>query len=164
MKICIAIMCICFSATGFSQTLTGKDLQLLPGNWKGSLTYIDYSSAKPYTMPVNAGITKVTQSNQFIVALTYPDEPKANGNDTFSISQNGKLFNGAKIVTLNRLKDGRIIITTAANGQDGNENEKAVLKHIYTITRNSFSNRKEVKFTDKKKWELRNEYKFYRRY
>jgi hypothetical protein len=162
MKIYIAILFICFSATGFSQTLTVKDLQLLTGNWKGSLTYIDYSSGKPYTMPVNAGIIQAMQANGFIVMLSYPDEPKANGNDTFFISQNGKLFNGAKIVKLHRLKDEGIIITTATNGQDGNDNKKAVLKHIYTITKNSFSNRKEVKFTGKKNWQLRNEYKFNR--
>jgi hypothetical protein len=107
-------------------------------------------------------ILQIEQGEKFIAAISYPDEPKANGNDTFLISRAGKVFNGADIVKLQRLKNGGIIITTEQQAQDGNDNKSAVLKHIYTIQKNRFTNRKEVKFTGEKKWLLRNEYKFYR--
>jgi len=47
-------------------------------------------------------------------------------------------------------------------GADGNENRKAVLKHIYYIDKNSFSIRKEVKFDGEPNFLLRNEYKMSR--
>ncbi len=162
MKLFITVLLSVFSVTVFSQSVTIKDLQLLPGIWKGTLTYIDYSSGKPYTMPANIDVAQIEQTGKFIVALSYPNEPKANGNDTFSISKNGKIFNGGNIVRLQRLKNGGIIITTEQEGEDGNDNRKAVLKHIYSIQRNSFTNRKEVRFIKENKWILRNEYQFSR--
>jgi hypothetical protein len=162
MKFFSTIVPLFLSLTIVAQTITVKDLQLLPGSWKGSLTYIDYASGKPYTMPANAAIVQTQQVGQYLVAFTYPGEPKANGTDTFLISQNGKLFNGAKIVQLQHLENGGVIITTVQDGRDGNDNKKAILKHTYTIQKNIFINRKEVKFYDEKKWMLRNEYRFNR--
>ena len=40
-----------FSAPQAQNTLTANDLSPLLGEWTGSLTYVDYSSNKPYTMP-----------------------------------------------------------------------------------------------------------------
>jgi hypothetical protein len=160
MKLLFAV-CICFLASStIAQTITGKDLQLLIGSWKGSLTYLDYNSGKPYTMPANIDVEQLQGGNQFVVVYTYPDEPKANSKDTFLISDNGKSFNGAPITKKQQLKKGGLIFTTELNGQDGNDNKKAILKHIYTIQKNIFINRKEVKFTNGKKWTLRNEYRF----
>jgi len=162
MKLFITLLVTFFSVAVAAQTLTVKDLQFLPGSWKGTLTYIDYSSAKPYTMPANIDVAQIPQTSQFIITLSYPNEPKANANDTFFISKNGKIFNGGLIKKIQPLKDGGVIITTEQQGQDGNDNKKAVLKHIYTIQKNVFINRKEVKFAASKKWLLRNEYKFIR--
>jgi hypothetical protein len=33
-----------------------KDFAKLSGTWGGSLTYVDYSTGKPYTMPANLEI------------------------------------------------------------------------------------------------------------
>ena len=49
-------MALMFTLTGLSQTTTrcsSNDLKQLTGFWKGTLTYLDYSSGKPYTMPAN---------------------------------------------------------------------------------------------------------------
>ena len=151
-----------FSVAVFAQSITVKDLHLLPGSWKGSLTYIDYNSGKPYTMPANIEVVQMEQTDRFLLAFYYPDEPKANDKDTFLISNSGKVFNGGTIKKVERLKEGGIVITTEQNGRDGNDNKKAVLKHIYTIQNTVFISRKEVNFAGSKNWMLRNEYRFSR--
>jgi len=160
MKIIITALLVFFSVEVFAQTIAARDLQLLPGSWKGTLTYIDYGTGKPFTMPANIDVTQIAQSNQFVVAFSYPKEPKANGNDTFLISNNGKMFNGAPVKKVTLLKDGGIMIVTEKDGEDGNDNKKAILKHTYTIEKNNFTNVKEVKFIGEEKWMIRNEYKF----
>ncbi len=129
------------------------------GFLKGTLTYLDYSSGKPFTMPVNARIRVTTgKLNGIILALDYPQEPKANGNDTLVISKEGTLLNGAKLVSKRKLADGSLELIADKEGRDGNDNKKALLRHIYTISKTKFNNRKEVKFEGTDVWILRNEY------
>ena len=83
----------------FTQTIASvnvKDFKPAFGKWKGSLIYLDYSSGKPYTMPANVTISKdVNNVHRLIFAFVYPDEPKANGNDTLVISDDGLQVDGA---------------------------------------------------------------------
>jgi hypothetical protein len=133
------------------------------GAWKGKLTYLDYSSGKPYTMPANVTISvNAKAKGQIILVLIYPDEPKANGTDTLVISENGTELNGAKLVSKKITGEGSVQIITDEEGNDGNDNKKAVIRHIYTMNKNNFSNRKEVRFAGTDTWVLRNEYVFYR--
>jgi hypothetical protein len=140
-----------------------KDFKPAFGKWKGSLTYLDYSSGKPYTMPVNVTIMpRKGNSNQLILAFEYPDEPKANGNDTLIINKDGTQIDGAAVISNKRSADRSLEIITEKAGEDGNDNRKATLRHIYTISKKLFSSRKEVKFSGEEKFILRNEYKMNR--
>ena len=49
-------------------------------------------------------------------------------------------------------------MTTEVDGNDGNDNKKAVLRHTYLLKSNTFSIIKEVKFEGTDKWIKRNEY------
>ena len=40
-----------------AQSFQIKDLAASTGSWQGKLTYLDYSSGKPYTMPANIKIS-----------------------------------------------------------------------------------------------------------
>jgi len=53
-------------------------------------------------------------------------------------------------------------IITETNGVDGNDNKKALIKHIYTISKKTFIKRKEVKFEEEDKFIMRNEFKMFR--
>jgi co-chaperonin GroES (HSP10) len=129
------------------------------GKWKGSLTYLDYSSGKPYTMPANVTISKDgNNTHQLILAFEYPDEPKANGNDTLVISSDGLQVDGATVVSKKKTSDGYVVIITEKDGVDGNDNRKAKLRHVYSIGKKKFSNRKEVRFNGEEKFIMRNEY------
>ena len=144
------------------QAVRTSDFRYALGEWKGSLTYLDYSSGKPFTMPANVTLTNSANQNELVFAFTYPKEPKANGNDTLHIGNQGMEIDGAAVVSKKVNLDGVLEIITEKKSVDGNDNKKAVIRHIYTIYNNTFSNRKEVKFDGEEKWILRNEYSFIR--
>ena len=160
MKLLITLsFCVLFFSSAKTQVIKMDDLKFLVNDWKGTLTYVDYKSGKPYTMPANTSFKKLSD-NELLAQYIYPNEPKANSVDTFAIGKLGKIFNENKIIKVVHLLKNGIEITTQVKSKDGNDNKPALLKHIYTITEHTFTNRKEVKFLDSKTWMLRNEYKF----
>lgn len=142
-----------------NDTVSIKDFKPTFGKWKGVLTYLDYSSGKPYTMPANITIRKnESNDHQLILALEYPDEPKANGNDTLVISNDGLQVDGAAVLSKKKTSNGNLEIITEKEGTDGNDNRNARMRHIYIIGKKKFTSRKEVRFEGEEKFILRNEY------
>jgi len=146
----------------FQPKSTVKKSQLNPllGNWNGSLTYLDYSSNKPVTIPANISINKIdNNSHAFQIVMQYPDEPKANSTDTFAVTANGQELDGYAILS-NSYKNGKRIIVAIKKGIDGNDNKPAMLKKTYTIEANFFSIEKAVQFDGTTDWIQRNKYQF----
>lgn len=130
--------------------------------WKGTLTYLDYTSGKPYSMPANVEVRLIENSNSFILNDTYPDEPQANSSDTLQISADGRMVDN-ETVQLNRLlKNGEREIITQTKGIDGNQRKPATIQHIYTIGKVHFSIKKLVKFDTDTAFFLRHEYAYTR--
>ena len=140
--------------------LQKADLEMLCGSWKGSLTYLDYQTGKPYTMPANANISAIAQTNHLLVEMIYPNEPKANGKDTLLVNETLTSFEGNKIISRKLLSDGAVEIITIRNGKDGNDNKNASIRKTYTIGSNKFVNRKDVQFEGTAEWIKRNEYSY----
>ena len=155
------LFCLRFIQT--EPSVSVDDFKSVLGNWKGTLTYLDYSSGKPYTMPANVSISIDTKNNdQVIFSYQYPNEPKANSSDTLQIKSNGTMFYQAT-VTLKKINAYRSVqIETEITGIDGNDNKQAILKHVYLMSSKQFINRKEVKFMGEQNWITRNEYNFSR--
>jgi hypothetical protein len=147
----------------FETIVSVKDFKPAFGKWQGTITYLDYTSGKPFTMPCNVTISKdKTNSHRLILAYEYPNEPKANGNDTLTISPDGKMLDGEAVVS--RTNENRVLtIIAERNGVDGNDQKKAVIRHIYSISKTSFIKRKEVKFEGEQNFIMRNEFKMSRR-
>ena len=141
---------------------TKADAAFLAGSWKGSLTYLDYKSGKPYTMPANTNINSIRGMNSLLVEMIYPDEPKANSKDTLKINDDCTSFDGATIISRKLLMDGSVQIITELNGKDGNANKNALLRKTYTFNKNSFTNRKDVQFEGTTEWIKRHEYSYTR--
>lgn len=137
-----------------------QDIQNLIGEWKGTLTYMDYSSNKPYSMPCEVEIKSKRKNRKLILKYNYPNEPKANNKGKLKISKGRKKLNGKLIVSRSKTMDGNIQITTEYNGKNGNENKKALIRNVYIIGVNKFVIRKEVQFEGSKEWIRRNEYDF----
>lgn len=149
-----AFVFLCLS--GKAQSLMVKDLSKSIGSWEGKLTYIDYSSGESYTMLANIKISLTDDKMGYVMGYVYPKEPQANSTDTTIIIDN--YFGKDRIVEFKKDSEGGFKMTTEIDGIDGNDNKKAVLRHIYHLKSNTFSITKEVKFEDTDKWIKRNEY------
>ena len=137
-----------------------KDLSNSFSNWEGTLTYMDYVTGKPFTMLANIKIGSTSDQKGYIMEYAYPKEPHANSKDTTFV--NGKLFGKDKVVGFLKEMNGDFTLVTEMEGQDGNDNKKAILKHTYLLKENKYTITKEVKFEGTEIWIKRNEYTFNR--
>ncbi len=149
-----AFLFLCLSLR--AQSVQVKDLISSVGNWEGKLTYLDYSSGKPYTMSANIKISLNENKNGYIMGYEYPNEPKANSKDTTFINE--KLFGKENIIEFHKATEGGFTLVTESEGEDGNEHKKATIRHTYTLKHNTYSIIKHVKFEGTDKWIKRNEY------
>ena len=78
------------------------------------------------------------------------------------ISNDGLRIDDAMVISKEKSVGGVLHIITEEPGVDGNDNRKAVLRHIYSISKRTFFSRKEVKFEGKENFIIRNEYKMSR--
>ena len=163
MKMFISALLISFTVFSFrieKPGISSKELQPAIGQWKGTLTYLDYQSGKPYTMPAKILVTNEKEgSNSFTLFFEYPDEPKANAKDTLTISKKGTVIDGCRVVE-KKQADGNLVLITEKKGKD--DDRKAVLRYTYTIGPSVFIIHKDVKFTGEEKWIMRNEFKMSR--
>lgn len=143
-----------------STTISRNDFIFLAGCWKGTLTYRDYSTGKPFSMPAELKVDSITEKNFITCFIKYPKEPSANAPDTIFISDDGKLLNGRKVISVKKHPVKRII--TETHGQDGNDNKPATIRHTYSFGPAFYTVTKEVKFKGTNDWIVRNEYKFTR--
>ncbi len=143
--------------------LLRKDLKPLVGDWTGTLTYLDYSSNKPYTMPADISIRQIGNSNSFAFSKLYPDEPKANSNDTIRISANGQMLDNTVVKSKTKLANGALEIVTEYTGADGNDNKPATIRTTYTIGKKEYKSVKEIQFAGDDKWIKRHEYRYTRK-
>lgn len=154
------LLAISFSFT--DPVISSRDFKGLIGCWSGSLTYLDYTSNKPFSMPVTITVKDFSNSNLVICSLEYPKEPAANALDTIFISKDGRLLNNETVKTKRVFGKDSLEIVTEITGVDGNDNKPAILRHTYLLGRNNYSIRKEVHFAGQNDWILRNEYKLVR--
>jgi len=160
MSLCITLLIttICTAQNSFKPIQ--KDFEKLLGTWQGFLTYLDYSSGKPYTMPANVEIKRVKKTNQFVFSNIYPNETSANSIDTISISSEGKYIHKELVKLRHKLPNGDIEIITEEFGKDGNDNKPAIFRHTYTFGPTTYKNRKDVQFTGETEWINRHEYSY----
>ena len=138
-----------FSSHAQSAHITPGDIKQLLGDWKGTLTYLDYTTNKPYTMPSEVKISEIKRSHQLIFSNSYPNEPKANNADTVSISHRGEMIDKELVKTRIVLNNGNTEIITEYKSVDGNKNEPALIRHTYTFGKTTFVKRKEIQFVGK---------------
>lgn len=87
------------------QTLM-KDFESITGSWQGSLTYLDYSTGKPYTMPADMSCRRIRNTNKFLLHNIYPNETSANSIDTLTISTNGHYIDNKRVKSRRILPNG----------------------------------------------------------
>ena len=137
---------------------TQKDFRKLSGSWQGSLTYLDYSTGKPYTMPADIEISHIAKTNKFAFSNIYPKEASANSIDTITISTDGKYIDKELVKSRRKLANGNIQIVSEELGKD--DNKQATIRHIYIFGKTFFSNIKDVQFIGETEWIRRHEYSY----
>ncbi|MPT32660.1 MAG: hypothetical protein E2600_13565 [Chryseobacterium sp.] len=135
-----------------------NDFMKVEGNWTGQLTYLDYSSGKPYTMSAELEIKRISNTNEFLFVHTYPKEKSANKTDTITISKDGQYIGKEKLVSRTKLPKGNMRIITEKEGKDGNDGKKATIRQTYILGNTSFSTQKDVLFSGETTWIKRHEY------
>ena len=71
---------------------------------EGTLTYLEYSSNKSYTMPADVDKKQLNKSKSFIFSNLYPDKPKANSSDTLTISKDGFMVSNKTVRSIKKWK------------------------------------------------------------
>lgn len=158
----LLILGIIFLIAASNTKTSANEFQLICGSWKGSLTYLDYTSGKPYTMPANLEIARIGTSNNFLFKQSYPNEPNANSTDTLQISAEGTSIDNERIKSNILLNSGIREITTEYKDVDGNNHKPASIRHIYALGKTTFSIKKFVKFDTDTSFFLRHEYAYKR--
>lgn len=149
--------------TSHAQAFTSKDIQQLLGEWKGSLTYLDYTSKKEHALPADLKVRQLPNSRQLVFTNTYPNEPKANNADTISFTKNGRMIGQEVVKSKTLLANSHTKIVTEYDDVDGNENKPALIRHTYVFGRLTFLIRKEVLFKGDTELVKRHEYSFTRK-
>ena len=127
MKNLIIVVALMFvGQSSNAQTFQIKDLSASVGNWEGKLTYLDYSTGKPYTMSANIKISLTENKNGYIMGYEYPREPQANSMDTTYVK--GKLFGKDRIVEFSKEGVDGCKLVTEIDGEDGKDHQKAILR------------------------------------
>lgn len=160
--ITLKITFLLISSLAFSQShvLTIADLKNVVGCWQGTLTYLDYTTNKPFSMSANLVIKRIGMTKSFSFQNIYPKEPEANSTDTISISKGGKFLNKEVVRSKRKLLDGSLEIISELLGEDGNDNKKAKFRFTYLIGPKMYMHKKEVQFAGSTEWILRHEYKY----
>ena len=139
-------------------TISMDDLSPCLGSWEGNLTYLDYSSGKPFSMPAHVEITRLSGKQALVFVNNYPNEKHANTSDTLVLSPDGRYLGKGEVKSKKRLTNGDWEIYTEILGADGNENKKALLRTTFTFGEKTLQKRKDIQFEGETTWIKRHEY------
>lgn len=158
------VLCLLFQNAGAQDTtrITISSLNGMKGCWKGTISYLDYSSGKTFSMPAELNVKTSSTANRLVFYNIYPDEPKANLKDTLAITEDGRTINGYSVVSVKRSPKGSVRIIADKKDVDGNDNKPALLRHTYSFSRTTLTIRKDVLFDGTTVWIKRNEFSYTR--
>lgn len=166
---CLFICFILNCNSGFGQSTTPPTLERsissteylsLIGNWSGTLTYIDYSSNKPYTMPVEYKISQGKNELILLIDVNYPNETSANKKAKLNRSADGTHIDKHPIVSKEKLDNDALKFITEYTGKDNNQ--KSTIRLIYTLGDNVLTIQKKVQYPGNVEWKTRNTFSFKR--
>lgn len=141
--------------------VASDDLQALIGAWSGSLTYLDYTSGEPFSMPVELEIAPGSSADEVLLHFSYPNEPNANGSGSLVRSDEGRTLNNEEVVARRSTEEG-VEVVTEYDGQDGNDDLPARIRITYSFGPSTYASRKEVRFEGTDEWLVRNTFAFTR--
>lgn len=139
-----------------------EDFRRLAGaQWTGTLVYLDYGSKKEVSIRSNLTVKQTAEGDAVCVfEFEYPDEPKANSEQTVTLGRDGTTVDDETVVERKSLDGGAVRIVTERRGKD--DDKVALIRYTYMISRSSFSIRKEVRPEGASEFFERNRYSWKR--
>ena len=149
-------------AAPLAPKVADADLRLLTGaQWTGTLTYLDYRSNKKVSIPSTLTVARSAEDRRsWVFDYKYPDEPKADGKETVTLSRDGRAINDETVTERAKLPGGSLKIVTEKKGRDNDRD--AVFRYTYLLSAKSFSIRKEVRYEGASEFFERNEFSWKR--
>ena len=146
---------ICFTLSVNAQdTINLSDFETLNNTrWKGTLTYMDYSSSKQESIPTSLQIK--IENNKIKSFIQYDYETNKNYKNAVRIKKNGTYF-GNEFVVKNIKENGIRTIITSYKGKDNGTN--ATFFNIHKFDSDNYSITKEVLLKNTTKRFIRNTY------
>lgn len=132
--------------------------ELISDNWKGQLTYKDYSSGEKVSIPSEMKITKLKE-NTYSFEYIYPDEPKMNNQLKIKIKEDGKMIGDQKVISV-RQEGEETVIETIKDGKDNGK--KAQLLFTYRFNEKRLSMKREYRTLGSGITQFRNEYIYWK--
>jgi len=138
--------------------LSASDLHVLTvAQWIGTLTYLDYRTNKRVSIASNLKVSQPKGDEMaWVFEYQYPDEPKANSQETVTISAEGRMINGERVTERANLDGKGLRFVTEKSGMDNNK--EALFRFTYVISEKSFSIKKEVRYAGAAEYIERNQY------
>lgn len=134
------------AADSQSGVIRTTDFDALVGEtWRGTLTYLDYSSKKLTTIRSTMRVTPA-ENGAWTFAVGYDDEPHADGASTLRITDSGTRIQiddtAERVVSRTNTPTGFQFVTE----QQGADDERpATIRKTYTRAADTFSIRKDVR-------------------
>ncbi|MBS1723253.1 MAG: hypothetical protein JSS66_09910 [Armatimonadetes bacterium] len=116
-----------------------EDLQRLTDRpWRGTLTYLDYSSNKHTTIKSTLVVERVAGGpTSWMWYFGYTDESSHDSGQTLELKFDGKRFDDESVVSRKMLPQRRVEVVTQSRGKDNDR--PATMRHVYRIGDDEFS-------------------------
>jgi hypothetical protein len=164
MKAFLFYICIVLPdfSSNFADKVNSNDLKIITGDqWKGKLTYLDYSSNQKTSISAHLMVQQSTEEkNIFYFIHDYPKEPKANKTDTVIINNDGKQLNDQSVIKKEKIGN---IIKLITESSRGSKDELKYFRYTYLLGSNLFSIKKEEKGMKDTAYFTRNIYEYQRK-
>jgi uncharacterized membrane protein YphA (DoxX/SURF4 family) len=146
-----------FNTKNDEPIIVAADLMGLTGNWKGTLTYKDYTSGGQESIAVNIAVRKKAERS-WTLRFNYSQEPNAGTTEKFKLSTDGRMMNGSKVVEKTILPDGTLKVVLEERGKDGNDQKPCTFNHVILLNKSQLRISKLVKFDNETTFFRRNEF------
>jgi hypothetical protein len=139
-----------------------NEFKILTGEqWKGKLTYLDYSSGKKTSIDANVTVLESKEDDHTWYFINeYPKEPRANNTDTVVISKDLRNINKEKVIS--RQKADALTVKVVTEEQHNNDGQPMVYRYTYFLSDKSFSVKKEERKAGETTFIQRNMYEYFR--
>jgi hypothetical protein len=162
----LALLALLLPAALAAQTaaLPGDIDRLTGPAWTGTLTYLDYTTAKPTTIRSGQLVVRLADrpdgSHAWDIRTSYADEPHADRGETVLLSADGTTFRDERVIQRTMEVDGSVVLVTETRGTDNDR--PATFQFEYRLGQRRASIRKLVQYTEGEAFFERNVYNYAR--